>query len=127
MKEDKLSVLWALQVDKSTDRTGKAHLLAFIRFIQDAKVVNKYLFCKELEGVIEDIFQLANENVLIFKLQRSNCVSNCSDGCPSMQEKNKEFIAYVLQKNSNVVIVHSMIHRKALVAKSLPKGLQGSS
>nr|XP_039248891.1 zinc finger MYM-type protein 1-like [Styela clava] len=40
-KEDELSVLWALQVDESTDRTGKAHLLAFIRFIKDVKLVNE--------------------------------------------------------------------------------------
>ena len=126
VKEDKLSVLWALQVDESTDRTGKAHLLAFIRFIKDAKVVNEYLFCKKLEGTTrgEDIFQLVNENVLLFKFQWSNCVSICTDGCPSMQGKNKGFVAYVLQKNPNVVIVHSMIYREALVAKSLPKGLQ---
>ena len=76
----------------------------------------------------EDIFQLVNETVLLFKLQWSNCVSICTDGCPSMQRKNKGFVAYTRKKNLNVVIVHRMIHKEALVAKSLPltnrKGLQ---
>ena len=122
VKEDELSVLRALQVDNSTDRTGKAHLLAFIRFIKDPKLVNEFFFCKELEGTAtgEDIFKLVNENVLLFKLQWSNCVSVCTDGYPSMQGKNKGFVAYVRQKNPNEVIVHCMIHREALVTKSLP-------
>ena len=44
--ENELSGLWALQVDKSTDRTGKAHPLAFIRFIKNLKLVNELLFAK---------------------------------------------------------------------------------
>ena len=124
--ENELSVLWALQVDESTDRTGKAHLLAFIRFTKNLKLVNELLFCKELDSTTtgEDIFELVNENVLLSKLKWSNCVSVCTDGCPSMQGKNKGFVTYVRQKNPNVVIVHCMVHREALVAKSLPKDLQ---
>ena len=65
--ENVLSGLWALQVDESADRTGKAHLLAFIRFIKALKLVNELLFCKELDSTttIENIFELVNKNVLI--------------------------------------------------------------
>ena len=51
-------------------------------------------------------------------------MSVCTDGCLSMQEKNKGFVANVRQKNPNVVIVQCMIHREVLVAKRLPKYLQ---
>jgi len=44
--DNELSVLWSLQVDESTDRTGKSHLLAFIRFINNETLVNEFLFCK---------------------------------------------------------------------------------
>ena len=56
-KEDELSVLWTLQFDESTDRTGKAHLLAFIRFIKDREMV---MLCKELGGTTrgKDIFKI---------------------------------------------------------------------
>ena len=67
---------------------------------------------------------MVDENILLSELQWSNCVSICTDGCPSMQGKNKGFAAYVLQKNPNVVVVHCMIHREALVAKSLPADLK---
>ena len=50
-------------------------------------------------------------------------MSVCTDGSSSMQGKNKGFVAYVRQKNPTVVIVHCMIHREALVVKSLPKDL----
>ena len=33
-QDEKLSQLWALQVDESTDSSGKEHLFAFIRFIK---------------------------------------------------------------------------------------------
>ena len=34
---DELSLLWSFQVDESTDISGKAQLLSFIRFIKDAR------------------------------------------------------------------------------------------
>ena len=69
--ENELSGLWALQVDESTDRTGKAHLLAFIRFVQDLRLVNKLLLCKELVTTTtgENTFELVDENVLLSKLK----------------------------------------------------------
>lgn len=40
--EDKSEMLWSLQVDESTDISGKAQLLAFIRFIRVRKFVNEF-------------------------------------------------------------------------------------
>ena len=39
---------FALQVDESTNNTGKALLLVFIRFIDDEPIVEDFLSCKEL-------------------------------------------------------------------------------
>ena len=79
-----MPLLWPLQVDKSTDISGKAQLLAFIRFTKDEKCVIEYLFCRELQTTTkgEDIFNVVNENILLFELQRKNCVSVCTDGFP---------------------------------------------
>ena len=124
-QDDELSQLWALQVDESTDSTGKAHLLAFIRFVKNGSFVNQCLFCKELKTTArgEDIFTLVDENILSLNLQWKNCVSICTDGCPSMQGKNRGFVAYVRHQNPNVFVVHCMIHREALVFKTLPTNL----
>ncbi|XP_076799874.1 zinc finger BED domain-containing protein 5-like [Clavelina lepadiformis] len=68
--DNKLSVLWSLQVDESTDRTGKSHLLAFIRCINNETLENECLFCKELKSTTngEDIFKLVDENILLSEL-----------------------------------------------------------
>ena len=67
--ENELSGLWALQGDESMDRTGNAHLLAFIWFIKGRKLVNESLLCKKLDGTTAgentSIFELINENVLL--------------------------------------------------------------
>ena len=44
--ENQLSGFWALQIDESKNWNGKAHLLAFIRFIKDLRLVNELCFAK---------------------------------------------------------------------------------
>ena len=68
---DELSLLWSLQVDESSDISGKAQLLAFIRFIKNTKFVNECLFCKDMKTTTtgKTNFMLINENILLFKLQ----------------------------------------------------------
>ena len=52
-QDDELPQLWALQVDESTDSTGKAHLFAFIRFVKNGSFVNQCLLCKELKRAMQ--------------------------------------------------------------------------
>ena len=93
-----MPMLWYLQVDESTDISSKALLLAFIRFIKDEKYVSENLFCKDLQTTTksEDIFNVVNESILLFKLLWKNCVSVCTDSCPSMQESRKRFVTFML-------------------------------
>ncbi|CAI6358045.1 unnamed protein product [Macrosiphum euphorbiae] len=37
---------FALQIDESTDISGIAHVLGFVRFIDENKIVNQFLCCK---------------------------------------------------------------------------------
>lgn len=115
------SELWSLQIDESTDISGKAQLLAFIRFVKDEKFLNEYLFCKDLKGTTtgKDIFELVKENISSFGLLWKNCVGVCTDGCPSMLGNKKGFVTLVRQENPNIISVHCMIHRESLVSKSL--------
>ena len=39
---------FAIQLDESTDITGKAQLLAFIRFVCNEDITEQFLFCKSL-------------------------------------------------------------------------------
>ena len=49
---------FALQVDKSTEISGKPQLLAFIRFIDGNKTINQFLCCKKLEAKISLTYYL---------------------------------------------------------------------
>ena len=121
--EDKL---WALQIDESVDISGKAQVLAFIRFIKDESFVNEFFFCKDLKTTSrgQDIYEIVNENVSLFNFEWKNCASVCTDGCPSMQGKKNGFVTLVRQRNPNIISVHCMIHRENLVSKSIPKVLR---
>ncbi|XP_023226702.1 zinc finger BED domain-containing protein 5-like [Centruroides sculpturatus] len=39
---------FALQINETTDITGKAHLIAFVRFIHENDIINQFLCCCEL-------------------------------------------------------------------------------
>ena len=54
--------LFALQVDESTDITGKAQLLVLVRFINDEAIVEDFLCCKELSWTTkgQDVLDVLN-------------------------------------------------------------------
>ena len=39
---------FALQIYETTDITGKAQLIAFVKFIQENDIINQFLCCREL-------------------------------------------------------------------------------
>lgn len=117
----KVADLFALQVDESTDITGKSQVLAFVRFISEKSLVEQFLFCKELPesttGV--DIFQLVNSYINTAGLSWQSCLSICTDGCPAMVGHLKGFLALVKKENPDIIFTHCFLHREALAAKSL--------
>ena len=124
--DDPLSTLWSIQIDESTDISSKAQLIAYIRFIKDSKIVNQFLFCCGLNQTTKgsDVFSLVDENITAKNMRWENCVSICTDGALSMVGKYKGFVAHVKNVNPNIMSIHCMIHREALMAKVLPENLQ---
>ena len=43
----KAAEFFSIQVDESTDSSGKSQLLAFIRFIENDAIVEEFLCCRE--------------------------------------------------------------------------------
>lgn len=43
-----LKLYFALQIDESTDIRSIAHILEFVRFIDENKIINQFLNCKQL-------------------------------------------------------------------------------
>ena len=96
--------LFALQVDKSTDITGKAHLLIFARFINDKAIVEDFLGCKELPETAngQDVFDFLNSYLEYCGLNWKNCVDICTDGDPAMIGCLKGFVPIAQKQNANI-------------------------
>ena len=112
--------LFALQVDESTDITGKAHLLVFARFIDDKAIVKDFTCCKELPEITkgQDVFDVLNSYLEYCGLNWKNCVGICTDGAPAMTGCLKGFVPISQKQNPNIVHTHCFIHREAQVAKN---------
>lgn len=117
---------FALQIDESTDISGKAQLIGFIWFIHNNKISNQFFFYKELikhtKG--QDIFEIVNSYFKQSNISWKICVGICTDGAPSMVGSIKGFITLAKQININIIHTHCFLHREALIAKTLPQELK---
>ncbi|CAI9729538.1 Hypothetical predicted protein [Octopus vulgaris] len=86
--------LLALQVDESTDITGKSQLLVFVRFINDEAIVEDVLCCKELRETRkgQDVFDVLNSYLEYCGLNWKNCVGICTDGLKALSQSHKNKI-----------------------------------
>ncbi|KAL4105228.1 hypothetical protein QTP88_020490 [Uroleucon formosanum] len=82
---------FALQIDESTDISGIAHVLGFVRFIDENKIVNQFLCCKQLteRTTGQNVFDSISSYLDKFNITWDQCVGICTDGAPSMSVLDK--------------------------------------
>ncbi len=116
---------FSLQLDESTDISNSSQLLAFVRYRHERKLLEDLLFCSSMEKTCteRDIFEKLSGKLNELGLCWDNCVGVCTDGAGSMLGKNKGLAALVREVAPHVRFTHCMIHREALVAKTLPAEL----
>lgn len=117
--------MFSLQLDESTDITGKAQLITFVRYVKYNDIINQYLFCKEIpEGTTgKDIFDVVNKYFTDNNIKWQSCISICSDGAASMTGSIKGFTTLAKKENCNITTNHCFLHRQALIAKGLTEDL----
>lgn len=83
---EKLGDSFSLQLDESTDVSGNAQLVAFVRYVRTDGIYEHILFCKTLEGKTtgEDIFNAVNTFFCENGLSWKSCSSICMDAAASM-------------------------------------------
>jgi hypothetical protein len=57
------------------------------------------------------------------KLMRENFAEICTDGAPAMFGSRSGLATLVKRKNPTILTTHYIIHRQALVSKTLPKDI----
>ena len=70
-----------------------------------------------------NVFQVLIDFFDKTKLYWSKLVGVCTDGAPSMIGANSGLVSLVKQKNPAIQETHCMIHKEALVPKTIPKRL----
>ncbi|GFU69637.1 SCAN domain-containing protein 3 [Trichonephila clavipes] len=117
---------FALQVEETTDITGNAQLIAFVRFIHENDIINQFLCCRELPDFTtgKHIFQVISSYLEEIKVSWKSCIGICTDGAPAMTGHLKGFVAHVKELNEDILVTHCFLHREALVTKFLPSDLK---
>ncbi len=86
---------FALQVDESADMTGKAQLLAFVRFENEGEIMENYFCCKELPENTKghDVFNILSSYLESCGLSWNRCVGICTNGASSMTGSVQGFVS----------------------------------
>ena len=122
MKRGKFS----LQLDESTDASGLAQLLEFVRYIANGKPEEDLLTCASLLGTCtgEDIFSSVDTRLKNDGLSWEQCIRICTNGAGAMAGKHNGFLARVLQVAPLINFTHYIIHRENLACKTLDPDLK---
>lgn len=117
---------FSLQIDESTDISSQANLLVYVRYAWESDIHEDLLFCKPLalNCTGRDIFDKVNEFMEIEKLSWEWCIAISTDGAAAMTGIKSGFIARAKQMNQDLIGIHCMVHREALVAKRLDDNLR---
>ena len=116
---------FSLQLNETTDIANLSQLIAFVRYAKGDKIKEEFLFCKHLtttakaikiKKILDDFF---TNNGLIW----SRVSAVCTYGAPAMMGCNSGLRGLIKSDAPHITITHCMLHRHALVSKTLPSSL----
>ena len=112
---------FSIQLDESTDVANAAELVALVRYPWEGKILEEFLFCKEVPGrtTAGEIFKLLDDFMTEAGLSWQNCVAVCTDGAAAMTGRKSGVVARIKAVNPTLIATHCMIHRQALASKSM--------
>ena len=118
--------LWhAIQLDESTDIASCAQLMVWVRFIKDGDFVDEPLMCKSLETATKgvDIFTKIETFYNQEGLDFNKLIGSTTDGAPAVLGRHSGFKAKLQRVAPHAFMIHCMIHREALAARTMPESL----
>ena len=112
-----------LQLDEMTDITSQAQSTVHIPLqdMESKKLAEHYLFCLSIsmDSTASRIFLKVDNYLLDHEVMCSKCKAVSTDGARAMIGVCNGVAALIKQVALEVVNIHCIIHRKALVAKKL--------
>ena len=112
---------YVLQLDESTDVSGLAQLIVFVRYIANGKLEEELLMCVTLSGTYtgEEIFSAVDTRLHNYGLSWECCISICTDGAGAMVGKHRGFLARVSQIAHHINFMHCITYRENIASKTL--------
>ncbi|XP_025406396.1 protein ZBED8-like [Sipha flava] len=116
------------RIDKmSFDIEEQLLLLVFVRFLDNNNLIKEeLLLLQELSTTSKgsDILKIINDYFEKHDIMWEKLAGFCTDGAPAMLGSRSGLATLVKEKNRKVLTTHCIIHRQALVSKTLPEELQ---
>ena len=115
---------FSLQLDETTDVANLSQLIAFVHYVTGDKIKEEFL-CKhltttakaiDLKKILDDFF---TNNGLIWSMVSAVC----TDGAHAMMGCNSGLRGLIKGDAPHITITHCMLHRHALMSKTLPSSL----
>ena len=121
---------FSLQLDESTDIACCCQLIAFVRYHDANKetISEEFLFCETLETTAraQDVFEKVTSFFNAHEITLDMLGSICTDGAPAMLGNRSGFAALVKNVAPHVTVTHCILHRHALMMKTLPENLNSA-
>ena len=121
IEQIKLTKMFALQLDESTDVSGEAQVIVFVRYQDCSDIRENILFCQNLQSRTtgEELFKVIDKFFAEGGILWDWCLSVCNDGAAALTGKNNGLMAWIRKKNPKVKWLHCIIHRQALASKRM--------
>lgn len=109
---------FGIQLDEATDSHKDAHLICYVRYVNEKQLIEDLLFCKEIEGGTsgKELFDIVDGFMAENDINWENCVGVCTDGGRSMSGHYQGLQSRIRAKAPNALWTHCIIHREALAA-----------
>ena len=111
------SLVFALQLDESTNVSIFSQLLVYIRYVTDERINEEFLFFQPLKTTLKaaNVFQVLFD---FFDKAKFGALIGTK---PAMIGANSRLVSLIKQKNPAIQGTHCMIPKEALVLKTIPK------
>lgn len=119
------SPLFAIQINKSTDISKMALLLAFVRYNWEGATHEDLLMCNEhpTRTTADECFCCLDGCFAQNGLDWKNCIGICTDGAASMTSKHSGVVRNILDRAPEATWVHCFLHCESLTAKEMSVSL----
>ena len=94
-----------MQVDEATDVAKDAHLIAYVRYVEETNIVEEISFCKPIpdKATSNEIFNIIDRFFDENDTMWNNCIGLCTEGARSMSGRKAGLQALVKKTTSNVL------------------------